>query len=274
MQEVLSFQPSELLFNFNRAAMRKSIIVPAALTGALVLAIMNHCQKKSVPGESEPVYETLATNQDASGPVITVRFEKGKYHNHPLMAIWIEDTSGNFVQNIYVAESIAKGVFRHADNSRGQWMPGEIRRPAALPYWGHKRGVQADDGLYIPDARNPLPDAVSGPTPQGNFILRSRLADTSLHVFRVMCEINQSWDWNEFWTNNKFPDDKEYKTSSQPAVVYSATIDLTKGTTEAEMRVAGRSHHSGKDGNLYSDLNTLTTALQIARSIRITCTRD
>lgn len=254
--------------------MKNTYTIFLAMTGLLLVALTNQCQNKSVVTGAVPATETIITNPEEKGPVVSISFQKGRFHNHPLMAIWVEDTSGRFIQNIYVAESIAKGVFRHADNSRGQWMPGEIRRPAALPYWGHKWGIRADDGLYLPTPKNPLPDAVSGPTPQGDFIIWSRLADTTLQVFRVMLEINQSWDWNEYWTNNKFPDDKDYKTSSQPALVYSATMDLTKGIREAEMQVIGRSHYSGKDGNLYTDLATLTTALQIAKSIKVTCSGD
>jgi len=254
--------------------MKNLPISVSVMTGILLIVFLTRCQSKASPTDAEPAQETIITNQQEKGPLIIIEFKKGKYHNHPLMAVWIEDTSGRFIQNIYVAESIAKGVFRHADNSRGQWMPGEIRRPAALPYWGHKWGIKAEDGLYLPTSKNPLPDAVSGPTPQSNFIIQSRLADTALQVFRVMLEINQSWDWTEYWTNNKFPDDQEYKTSSQPALVYSATIDLTRDVREAEMQVIGRSHYSGKDGNLYNDLATMTTALQIARSVKVTCHGD
>jgi hypothetical protein len=82
-------------------------------------------------------------------------------------------------------------------------------------------------------------------------------------------EINQSWDWNEYWTNSKFPDDEQYKTSSQPALIYEAIIDLNSGNKEYEMQAIGHSHYSGKDGNLYTDLSTITTALEIVNKIII-----
>ncbi len=88
-----------------------------------------------------------------------------------------------------------------------------------------------------------------------------------LRKFRVLFEINQTWDWNEFWTNNKFPDDEEYKTSCQPALVYLAIIDLHNPEDEYVMEIIGRSHHSGANGELYGDLETLTTALHIAEEI-------
>ena len=35
------------------------------------------------------------------------------------------------------------------------------------------------------------------------------------------------------------------------------------------MKIIGHSHYSGKDGNLYPDLSTLTTAVQIVKSIKV-----
>ena len=87
--------------------------------------------------------------------------------------------------------------------------------------------------------------------------------------FRVLMEINQTWDWNSHWTNSKFPDDPEYRTSSQPALVYAADVDTDSSQKEFLMKVIGRSHHSGADGNLYSDLNTITTALEIVSEIKV-----
>ena len=42
------------------------------------------------------------------------------------------------------------------------WVEAEKRYPASLPYWSHKRGIVAEDGLYIPDSKSSLPDAISG----------------------------------------------------------------------------------------------------------------
>jgi hypothetical protein len=95
------------------------------------------------------------------------------------------------------------------------------------------------------------------------------LDDAELKKFNILFEINQTWDWNEFWTNNKYPDDEEYKTSCQPALVYSTYIDMNKLQDVFAMKAIGRSHHSGSDGKLYDDLQTLTTALHIAEKIEV-----
>lgn len=210
----------------------------------------------------EPV-EVIATTVNLNGQALEVVFEKGPHHNHPLMAIWVEDLEGNYVQTLYVAQSIAKGIYLRGDPTTGRWLPGPVRRPATLPYWSHKRGIQAEDGLYIPSQQNPMPDALTGPTPKGNFLLQTQVPESNRCKFRVLIEINQPWDWNQQWYNNRFPDDSEYMTSSQPAIVYEAVIDLDSGTSEYEMKAIGHSHWSGKTGELFKDLSTLTTALEI-----------
>ena len=223
------------------------------------------CTTTKVPVDEGPDHFT--SNPAGKGPGLEIKMLRGEGHNHPLMAIWVEDLEGQFVQTLYVAESIGKGVFQHGDASKGFWMPGEIQRPAALPYWSHKRGISNESGLYLPKPTNPVVDAYTGPTPDQSFILDTRLNEPGLAKFNVLFEINQTWDWNEYWTNNKYPEDEEYKTSCQPALIYSVTIDLVNPKEEYMMEAIGRSHHSGATGELFDDLHTLTTALHIAEEI-------
>ncbi|MEZ5194928.1 MAG: hypothetical protein R2764_00585 [Bacteroidales bacterium] len=41
---------------------------------------------------------------------------------------------------------------------RSQWsMDPRVKfRPTSLPYWSHKQGIVADDGLYMPTPENPV----------------------------------------------------------------------------------------------------------------------
>jgi hypothetical protein len=244
--------------------MKKSIQI------LMLVIITSSCTTSRVPVDEVP--EIFTYNAAGNGASLEIEMTRGQGHNHPLMAIWVETESGEFIQTLFVAESIGKGVFKHGDTSKGFWMPGEIRRSAALPYWSHQRGIKAEDGLYLPTPQNPIPDAYTGPTPGKSFILKTKLDETAVRKFRVMFEINQTWDWNEFWTNDKFPDDAEYKTSCQPALVYAVTIDLDNPREAYVMEMIGRSHHSGASGELYDDLQTLTTALHIAREIVVRVT--
>ena len=223
------------------------------------------CTTSKVPADETP--DRFSSNPEGQGPALEIEMTRGEGHNHPLMAIWVEDENGQFIQTLYIAESIGKGVFQHGDASRGFWMPGEIQRPAALPYWSHKRGIINDQGLYLPTPTTPIVDAYTGPTPGKSFILDTRLDEADLTKFHVLFEINQTWDWNEYWTNNKYPEDEEYKTSCQPALVYAVAIDLDNPEDEYIMGIIGRSHHSGANGELFDDIHTLTTALHIAEEI-------
>lgn len=236
-----------------------------ALVFTLPLLILAMCTNTRMQVEEAP--EHFSSNPLGKGPGLEIEMIRGEGHNHPLMAIWVEKPDGAFIQTLYVAESIGKGIFQHGDASRGFWMPGEIQRPAALPHWSHKRGIRNEHGLYLPTPTNPVPDAYTGPTPGQSFILSTHLDQDLEGPFVIKFEINQTWDWNEYWTNNKFPDDEEYKTSCQPALVYSATIDLSESRIEYPMKIIGRSHHSGTSGELFTDLQTMTTALHIAEEI-------
>jgi hypothetical protein len=234
----------------------------------IIIAIftVNSCLSSRVAALAE-IPDTLITNPEETGANLVFHFEKGESFNHPLMALWLEDTAGNYLQTLYVAESIAKGIYGHGDKSTGKWMPGPIRRPATLPVWSHSRGVREDDGYYIPTVSTALPDAVTGATPPGDFMIISRLSQNTPRILDVYFEINQSWDWNEYWTNNKYPDDEDYKTSCQPALVYKVRIDQSIPGSAAELTLIGHSHYAGKDGEIYTDLSTITTAKNITKRV-------
>ncbi len=252
--------------------MNKLILIAVIIGYAMITAFTTNSSPQSrwlkrQQAKQPPIL--LETLSDNLGHKITIEFKRGKSINYPLMAFWIEDLEGNYIQTLYVALSIAQGYFRHGDASSGRWQPGPLRRPAALPYWGHKRGIKAADGYYIPTQDNPMPDAVTGATPTSNFILSTKTENKDITKFNIMMEINQSWDWNNYWHNNKYPDDINYKTSSQPALVYRATIDINKLQPEYKMEVIGHSHWSGANGKLYEDLSTITSALNIVGEVKI-----
>ena len=123
--------------------------------------------------------------------------------------------------------------------------------------------------MYIPTTENPIADAYTGATPTGDFILQSIVADSIGPRFRILFEINQPWDWNQHWYNNKYPGNKEYLKSGQPALVYEANIDLNNSITEYIMKPVGHSHPYGATGELFKDLSTLTSAINIAEQIII-----
>jgi len=217
--------------------------------------------------KSQEITAVLETNTGGTGPDIEVKFYGGPALYYPLMALWLENEKGDYLQTLFVPRAIATGVFKYGSNAGGKWVEAAKRAPQTLPYWSHKRGIVASDGLYMPEPANPVADAYSGATPTTSFVLKSRADNPVQGRFRVMFEINQNWDWNDFWTNDKFPGDRFYMYSCQPAVVYEALVDLNSLQKEYRMKPVGHSHPSGTTGELFPDLSTLTTALQIADSI-------
>ena len=220
-------------------------------------------EKQSVPEQKT----VINSNIKGPGPEIILEFYKGNSFYYPLITVWIEDEDRNYIQSLYVPLSVATGVFRYGKEENGKWVEAPKRAPQTLPYWSHKRGIIASDGLYMPEPDNPVADAYSGASPTQSFILNSRADKDLPDHFRVLLEVNQNWDWNEYWTNDKFPDDVNYKMSCQPALVYETIIDRRQPDKVFKMKAIGHSHYSGKTGELFTDLSTLTTALHIADSI-------
>ena len=235
----------------------------------IILSISYSCSMRGGSSDAEPQEDVyyFTMNEESEGPWITVEFQRGESFYYPLMAIWLEDLEGNYIQTLYVPESVATSVFRFGKVEDGNWEAGVRRWPQTLPYWAHKRNIRASDGLYMPDPDDPVPDAYSGATPTTGFVMSARPDEPVDRPLKVMLELNQNWDWNEYWTNDRFPGDEYYQRSCQPAVVYQAVINPALAGREVIMEAIGHSHPSGQTGELFDDLGTLTTALSIADSI-------
>ena len=218
---------------------------------------------------SELAIESFQTNKGENGLSLDIKFLKGKYHNHPTFSFWIEDIEGNYIETLYVTKYLGTGIYGHGSLSKGKWdsKPGPAQRPATLPYWLNKRRVEGKGNSYLPSPSSPVPDAITGATPKGDFILNATVKNRLPKQFRLLMEINQTWDWNEYWNNSKFPDDYDYASSCQPAIVYAVTIDQSIPDAEFFLNPIGHSHYSGATGDLFTDLTTLTTAKEIAYKV-------
>lgn len=234
----------------------------------LALLFLNSCLLQRVKEEE---HIELITNPQGEGISLVAEFTKGPAYNHPCLAIWLEDLEGNYLETLLVTKYVATGIFAHGETQPGKWNvePGSVRRPATLPYWAHKRGIRASDGLYIPSPETPVPDAITAATPKGNFSLDTRSTVFPPKKFRILLEINQAWDSNRYWTNTSYSNDPDYFGSLQPSLVYAATFDTENGDDPVFLNPIGHGHPSGKDGKLFTDLTTLTTAKEIIHSVSV-----
>lgn len=226
--------------------------------------------------------EFIELQLEAKGELkIEIELLRGEHYWHPQMAIWLEDSAGNFQESLFVSHATAKGTFyggrtksnfKQYDAVRNSGESSSYRRVDALPHWSHKRGVQYADGLYAPPPDQPLPDGISGATFADSFILHTTTAPTQ-HAFKLMLEINVAFDDNEYYSEFDFPDDEVFHNGTgqlgQPSLIYEASIDLNHSKKYYLMELVGHGHHSGQSGTLYTDLSKLTTALEIVDRVLV-----
>lgn len=241
--------------------MRQIIILINTLT---IMALIS-CQNVGL-GQSKE--KEIKTNKGEEGVKLEIKFLKGKSFNHPTFSFWVEDIEGNYIETLMVTEYVATGIFGHASLGEGKWdsKPGPAKRPSTLPYWLHKRSI-AEGTKLLPTPEDRVPDAITSATPPGNFVLETVVKNKLPKKFRLMMEINQTWDWNEYWNNSLYPDDSDYKASCQPALIYSVTIDTGQAQKEYYLNPIGHSQYAGKDGEIYTDLSTITTAKDIVYKV-------
>lgn len=237
------------------------------IVAALSIALASACATIKKQDE-EATIETIRLHGESKDIQLSIHFQKGTSHNHPSFALWVENVQGENVTPIFVTKSVATGIFRYGETDTLRWSKdsGSAYRPAALPYFFGKM-QKSGQIKNIPTASEPLPDAYTGATPQSSFNL---IYDMGKHQkFKVLMEINQPWDWNKYWNNSKFPNDVNYKHSCQPSVVYAVEIDLNNLQSEYYLNPIGHGHYSGEDGALYTNLKTLTTALEIVDFVKV-----
>lgn len=229
------------------------------VAGIISLGMLTSCNKDLVEYEQDDIKVIVKKGDEWLHDFpLFLGIEK---KNPPQIAIWIEDMNGNYITTIYVSHKIATGSFS-----------GGERRKEALPVWCFARGIQYPDGLYLPTEDEPLVDGISGATPQGSFDVKIRPVG-NLKQFIVKIELNHSTDWNDNYPKNAKKDDTNYsggkEGSGQPAVVYSAEIDLDSNQKQYTATLIGHSSPDGSNGNINPNTSLLTSALHIAKEITI-----
>ena len=233
----------------------------------------------------------------AHGETLTVEFRKGPFFMWPQYAIWLETLEGEFIQPLYVTGKLASNNFSNKVTQKNpqrvftenpfatgedendifeyQWdtaSKNDRMRPESLPVFLHALGLQSSGGAMVPEEPTPELDAYSGATLLENFSLTTRSIAKLPEQFRIRFEINQSFDFNEYYSSDRFPDDSIYSGdgySAQPSVIYEAVVDRRDKHPVYLLTLAGQGHHSGRDGQIHPDTSRLTTATQLVDRIMI-----
>lgn len=216
--------------------------------------------------------EYISLSKTVGNYSLEIEGKLGNAFNYPMFALWIEDVNGNYIQSVYVSESIGTSIFDYKKGKKGKHI---IRRPSGLPVWGHKRNIRAEDGLMIPLGNEPDLDGYTGATPLEDFIIESNFNINKDSIINMFFEVNQSYDWNEYYSEDRFPQDSIYTISGQsgqPSLVFKSTINLLNIDVKSAfiMTPIGHGHHSGEDGKLYTDLSKITSAHNIVQRVILT----
>jgi len=159
----------------------------------------------------------------------------------PQMAAWIEDDKDQFISSIVVTGKSVKQNWVSAPKNG---------RPEALPVWNHK---QRDSSAL---------DAVSTATPKGSIeaVINKDIL-TNGETYNVYFEINHSFDYNDFWTEDNSG------VNGQPSLIYHAKF-IAGQPYRTQLVPIGHGAVDGADGNITSALDSFTSALSIVNSVR------
>ena len=131
-------------------------------------------------------FDKIATNKDKQGNSLEFIIQKTNEAVTPVMAIWVEDTSGNFVENIFVPAKAMQLAAGEKDVRRALFegkVETKIFTPAMLPDWQSKT---KDTSANYPDA-----------TPTDNFFLTTKTKAAG--QFQIILEIKNG-EKNELYT--------------------------------------------------------------------------
>ncbi len=223
-------------------------------------------------------YTTIALDappDGREGPLLSIDLKAGPsfrffdtehgFDMTPQIAIWIEDEQGRYLDTLYVTHSEAKGDYSPVEDGQ------IVRRPEALPVWGHARGFKAPDGVFSPSRQAPLPDAITAASPlESAYIVTP--ARTTQPRFNVMVEVSNAGDFNDYYGRHSFADDPIYSGDGypgQPSAVYRGVVDTTSPSRFVVLDLAGHGHLSGRDGKIDPDVSHMTTGLQIVDRILV-----
>ncbi len=166
---------------------------------ALPVILLTFC---SNPEGADKIYNT-SFNDPGGGIILNVTLEQGTVTRNPLIyVIWIENSDTGFLQNIVISKKLIKGGLTGT----------------ALPYWKINRYPKSDTAEV---------DAVTGATRRfQDFSVSARLKNQGIRKFNIYCEVDRSFDANDWFTN-------------QPALLYTASVNLDKPVNEYELKLCG-----------------------------------
>ena len=173
---------------------------------------------------------------------ISVSIEKGKYWSHKYNIWGLIPITITPQIAVWLEDSQGNLIKTISVTEKSQ----KIERERALPVWTNRQKKTEDK-------------IITSASPAGNAYYESNLATES----RIFVEINNSFDYNENYTKEGSGVD------GQPSLIYSARVSPDK-KGEYELDPIGHSGTGKKLGKIIKQLESLTTALEIANQVSVT----
>jgi len=188
----------------------------------LVACVLPLSCKQSTTPETTPTTTTPLTS--STPPTLQLDFAygtDGSTTSPNVYVAWVEDMDGNVIQNLAVCNRLL-GIGGALTNT-------------ALPFWKTFRYSAAQVAL----------DAVTGATIQKkDFSVTRALKSATITKFKVCFETDRSFDKNDWFTD-------------QPALLYSAIVDLTNPQTSYPLTLEAWTPNEGTKDALSAYLGSL-----------------
>lgn len=183
-------------------------------------------------------------------------YEDSAWADPPQLAIWLENERDGAIRTVVVTHRVGAGDWE-----------GKVECAVALPYWTvfyqRKTGAAGP-----PTWDKPAPDAITCATPRTDLQARAEVPRGS--QWRYFVEVNVSGDYNAHFPQLTQDGLSDRYGNGQPSIVYRGVIAAVVGAND-QPELWGRTDQHIPVDRPVSDLQSITTARNILRTITVSC---
>lgn len=185
-------------------------------------------------------------------------YEDSAWADPPQLAVWLENEADGRGHTVAVTHR----------TGAGDW-EGKVECAVALPYWTAFYRKQTG-AAGPPTWDEPAPDAITCATPHTNLEVATEVP-AGTH-WRCFVEVNVSGDYNAHFPQLTQDGLSDRYGNGQPSIVYRGTIEAVVGASDRP-RLWGRTDQYVPVDNPVLDLQSITTARNLLRTITVSCGR-
>lgn len=187
----------------------------------LLLSVLG-CSDESKESEDTPTVTppAAAPTETSRDYAIELNYTHGNEINTNIYVIWIENETTGYIQNLAICNRVL-GIGKTLTNT-------------ALPYWNFNKRPKSN-----PDELNEVSDITCATKANQDFTVTGTLPKGAPSTFRVFVEADRSFDANDWF-------------GDQPALLYSALVDLNSSNIEYELTFYGWTPNEGTENKIPS----------------------